>query len=193
MSKPTTLSATARAVLTAGAQRADRRALAPERLPVAAQRAVVQSLLKAALIREVPADGQAPWRTSEDGTLSALQVTDVGLRAVGVEPASTMAEDACTGANTRPLMADTPTEAADSLCPPIAAQETATVAEPTSGAADDAPTAANMVPLSADPASGALNSLPLPVTAQDDVYGSKAGQWAPGTPLRRSGRARCLG
>jgi hypothetical protein len=44
----TKLSTTARAILTAAAERDDRLALAPEGLPAAARRAVVQSMLKGA-------------------------------------------------------------------------------------------------------------------------------------------------
>src|SRR4051794_10943963 len=82
MPKPTTLSSTARAVLTAAAARADHLAIAPERL--AARRAAVQSLLTGGLIEEVAADDDQPaWRTTEKGERCALRVTDVGLSAAG--------------------------------------------------------------------------------------------------------------
>jgi hypothetical protein len=55
MIKPSNLSITARAMLTAAAARDDRLALPPERLPAAAQRAVVQSLLNAGLLEEIAA------------------------------------------------------------------------------------------------------------------------------------------
>ena len=82
----TKLSTTARAILTAAAARDDRIALAPERLPTAARRAVVQSLLKAGLLEEITAeDDQAAWRTAEDGSRFALRVTEAGVHAVGAE------------------------------------------------------------------------------------------------------------
>ena len=56
----TKLSTTARAILTAAAERDDRIALAPERLPAAARRAVVLSLLKAGLLEEIAADDNHP-------------------------------------------------------------------------------------------------------------------------------------
>jgi len=64
----TKLSATARVILTVAADRADRVASPPDRLPAAARRAVVQSMLKAGLIQEVAAgDDQLAWRTTESG------------------------------------------------------------------------------------------------------------------------------
>ena len=51
MTRSATLSTTARALLTAASARDDRLALAPERLPAAARRAVVQSLLKTGLLQ----------------------------------------------------------------------------------------------------------------------------------------------
>src|SRR4051812_45659204 len=86
MAKPTSLSTTARAVLTHAAARDDRVALPPERLPAAARRAVVQSLLKAGLLEEIAADDDQPaWRTTDSGERFALRVTDAGLGAVGAE------------------------------------------------------------------------------------------------------------
>ena len=86
MPKPTTLSTTARAVLTAAAARHDHLALPPERLPAAARRAVLQSMLKAGLLEEVAADDDQPtWRTTESGERSALRITDAGLNAIGID------------------------------------------------------------------------------------------------------------
>ena len=124
MSKPSTLSATAHAVLKAAAARGDRLAQPPDHLPTAAQRAVVQSLLKAGLLEEVPADDDEPaWRTAEDGTRHALRVTHAGLVAVGVETASTVAEDAPVTAQGGPLAAETASEAPHGLPPSTAAQD----------------------------------------------------------------------
>ncbi len=58
------LSTTAQAVLATAD--ADHVVTLPERLPIAAQRAVVQSLIKAGLLEEAPAgEGQPIWRTTE--------------------------------------------------------------------------------------------------------------------------------
>lgn len=87
MTKAHSLSAAVRTLLTAAASRDDRVALPPERLPAAAQRAVVQSLLKAGLIEEIAADDDLPaWRTAEDGLRFALRVTDAGLNAINGGP-----------------------------------------------------------------------------------------------------------
>ena len=71
MPKPT-LSDAARSGLQAAYEHPKRFALPPPRIPIAAQRAVVRSLLNAGLIEEVEASGGQPsWR-----------VTDAGQRAV---------------------------------------------------------------------------------------------------------------
>src|SRR4051794_32135222 len=93
-----TLSTTARSTLAAAAARDDRVALPPERLPAAARRAVVQSLLKTGLLEEIAAeDDQAAWRTAEGGERCALHITDAGLSAVGAETADTLPEPARRG------------------------------------------------------------------------------------------------
>ena len=63
---------TVRAILTAAADHPDRRIRFPDRLPIAARRAVALSMLKAELIEEVEAEGEQLWRA-----------TDSGLAAVG--------------------------------------------------------------------------------------------------------------
>jgi hypothetical protein len=58
-------------------------------LPVAACRAVVNSLIKSRLLIEVaaPRDQLAMvWRKDGDGTPILIQVTDEGLRAIGIDP-----------------------------------------------------------------------------------------------------------
>ena len=60
MVKPNALSTTARTLLSIAAARDDRLALAPERLPTAARRAVVQSLLKTGLLIEIAAHDDQP-------------------------------------------------------------------------------------------------------------------------------------
>jgi lambda repressor-like predicted transcriptional regulator len=53
-------------------------------LPIAAQRSVVHSLLKAGLLEEfVVDDGQPAWRTTETGERFALRTTAAGQHAIG--------------------------------------------------------------------------------------------------------------
>src|SRR5438309_1839628 len=68
----------------------DRLALPPERLPAAARRAVVQSLLKAGCSRRLrPTTTSRAWRTTGSGERFALRITDAGLHAIGAEAAET--------------------------------------------------------------------------------------------------------
>src|SRR3954447_3373095 len=116
MPKPNNLSTTARALLTEAGARDDRGALAPERLPAAARRAVVQSLLKTGLLEEVAADDDQPaWRTSDGGERFALRVKDIGLHAIGAEPAE--------AAHSGPHEAGTASPAPHALPAPEAAQD----------------------------------------------------------------------
>jgi hypothetical protein len=83
------LSDTQRIVLSYGAQHPQLLAIAPKHLPVAACRAVVNSLIKSRLLIEVaaPRDQLAMvWRKDADGTPILIQVTDEGLRAIGIDP-----------------------------------------------------------------------------------------------------------
>ena len=129
MTKSTTLSTTARAVLTAAAARGDRLAQPPDHLPAAAQRAVVQSLLKAGLLEEIAAnDDQHAWRTTEDGTRHALRVTDAGLGAVGAEPA-----EQATTAEGGQQVAEDASEAPHGLPPSPAALDAPTAPPQASG------------------------------------------------------------
>ena len=75
------LSNTARAVLILAATRADRLAQLP-RLPVAAARQVIRSLLSAGLVEEITApieDADFAWRDVEDGGALMLWATSAGL------------------------------------------------------------------------------------------------------------------
>jgi hypothetical protein len=79
--KPKKLSDTARALLTVAALRNDH-LIAPPKLPAAAARQVVRSLLNARLAEEVPAlisDSGYPWRTGADGGVLALRATARGI------------------------------------------------------------------------------------------------------------------
>jgi hypothetical protein len=79
--KPKKLSDTARALLTVAVTRDDYLVSVP-RLPVAAARQVIRSMLNAALVEEVPAlieDATFAWRTGEDGRLLMLRATTSGL------------------------------------------------------------------------------------------------------------------
>ena len=75
---------TVRAILLTSAEHPDHLVGLPERLPAAAQKAVVQSMIRAGLLEEVAAaDGWPVWRTSEDGRAQSLKATKAGLEAVG--------------------------------------------------------------------------------------------------------------
>jgi hypothetical protein len=80
-SKP--VSATARAVLTLAASRDDHLVQLP-RLPVAAARQVIRSMLNADLVEELPAatiDPAYVWRSAEHGEVLALRATALGAGA----------------------------------------------------------------------------------------------------------------
>jgi hypothetical protein len=84
------LSNTARNVLTLAAARDDHLVRLPK-LPVAAARQVIRSLLNAGLVEEIPTlveDAEYAWRTAEDDTALMLQATAAGLAGVS-EPGST--------------------------------------------------------------------------------------------------------
>ena len=87
----TKLSDTARVILSRAAQHPDSLAEAPANLPAAARLAVIRSMLKHSLLEEVPAPRAhlaLAWRQGEDGAQIALRITDVGLRAIGVDQAT---------------------------------------------------------------------------------------------------------
>jgi hypothetical protein len=78
------LSNTARAVLILAASREDHLAQLP-RLPVAAARQVIRSLLSAGLVEEITApieDADFAWRDAEDGGALMVSVTEAGLTRV---------------------------------------------------------------------------------------------------------------
>ncbi len=117
-----TISQTARAVLTSAAARSDHIAMSPDHLPIAAQRSVIKSLLKAGLLEEMAADGDEPaWRTGDAGERHALRLTLDGMAAVaptaGIKAASSEA------AETGPCGAEPGAEAPRLAEPPQAAQE----------------------------------------------------------------------
>src|ERR1700739_3229348 len=81
------LSDTARALLTSAAMRDDHLIHRP-RLPVAAARQVIRSLLHGGLAEEVPApidDAGYAWRTGEDGGVLMLRATRFGLTHVAAD------------------------------------------------------------------------------------------------------------
>ena len=79
-------SSTAHALLTTAATAPNHIVTLPERLPLAAQRSVVRSMLKAGYLAEVTAeDDQPAWRTAASGDRLALRATNAGLAAVGAE------------------------------------------------------------------------------------------------------------
>jgi hypothetical protein len=82
--KPKKLSDTARALLTAAAMRNDHLVPFPK-LPVAAARQVVRSLLNAGFAEDVPVPINHPgcgWRTGMDGGVLALRATALGIARV---------------------------------------------------------------------------------------------------------------
>ena len=80
---PTNLSPTAQAVLATAMANADCIVTLPDRLPIAAQRTVVKSMLNAGLLEEGPAgEAQDAWRTTESGERVLLRATEAGLAAV---------------------------------------------------------------------------------------------------------------
>jgi hypothetical protein len=103
--------------------------IAPPKLPVAAARQVVRSLLNAGFAEEVPAPISNPgyaWRTGEDGDVLALRATAVGIDRVseGDEdvaasgPIGSVADDAAE--QTGPQASDSPSIAAASAGNPFA-------------------------------------------------------------------------
>ena len=77
-----TLSDTARAVLTAACNHPERLALPPAHLPAAPKRALVRSLFKAGLLEEAEAsDGHPSWQV----TVAGLLAIGTGLAAPGVD------------------------------------------------------------------------------------------------------------
>src|SRR4051794_16698193 len=86
---------TGRAMLTLAATRADR-LVPPPKLPVAAARQVVRSLINNGLLEEIATTGDDSalvWRTSEDGVGMVLRATGAGLDAVS-ESAGTSGQTA---------------------------------------------------------------------------------------------------
>lgn len=95
------LSDTQRVILSEASQHPDRLAFPPERLPAGALQKVAQALLKHGLVAPVHrAAYQAQARWTVDGDSLLLQITDDGLRAIGVdlEEVAPVADTAPTGA-----------------------------------------------------------------------------------------------
>ena len=110
---PIKLSTTAQAVLASAAANVDHVVTLPKRLPIAAQRAVLKSMLTAGVIEEAAAEaGQPVWRTSETGNALVLRATQAGLAALA------MAQD--TAGSNQPADADSAgTDGADEQPPVI--------------------------------------------------------------------------
>jgi biotin operon repressor len=152
--KPKKLSDTARALLTAAAMRDDHLVHLP-RLPMAAARQVIRSLLKAGLAEEVPApidDAAYAWRTGENGGVLMLRATELGLAGVA-EREGTAAPPISTGAKIETLAeggATTGTDAAGAVtaAAPITLDLVTNAASPGQHA-QGAPDTAATVPASA--------------------------------------------
>jgi hypothetical protein len=89
----TKLTETQTIILTAGAQRPDNIALPlPKGLAGAAAKMAVTKMIERGWLQEVDANlrrGEPLWRETGDGHGTMLVVTDAGLLAIGVQPAST--------------------------------------------------------------------------------------------------------
>jgi hypothetical protein len=152
--KPKKLSDTARALLTVAAMRNDHLIALPK-LPVAAARQVVRSLLIAGLAKEVPAPISDPgyaWRTGEDGGVLMLRATELGLAGVAGRE-GTAALPISTGAKIETLAevgATTGTDAAGAVtvAAPITLDLVTNAASPGQHA-QGVPDAAAIVPASA--------------------------------------------
>ena len=90
----TKLTETQTIILSAGAQRPDNIALPlPKGLAGAAAKMAVTKMIEHGWLQEVDANlrrGQPLWRETGDGHGTTLLVTDAGLLAIGVEPATAM-------------------------------------------------------------------------------------------------------
>ncbi|WP_372623393.1 DUF3489 domain-containing protein [Falsiroseomonas sp.] len=116
------LTDTQRAILAAAAQHPEHLAYPPERLPAGARQKVAQALLKQDLVIAVhrPAyDAHAKWTV--DGDEMLLKITDEGLRAIGIEPAASVA-DAAPGADTAPTGGEDAAPGGEDAPAPEAAQ-----------------------------------------------------------------------
>ena len=85
-------------ILAAAAAHPHGLALPPDRLPAAARQTVSKALLKAGLVtavEEQDAEAGALWRIDGEGLL--LRITEVGLRAIGLEPAAETGDVAASG------------------------------------------------------------------------------------------------
>jgi hypothetical protein len=90
--KPKKLSDAARALLTAAAARDDR-LIQPPRLPAAAARQVVRSMLNIGLAAKVPApteDADYVWRRADNGSDLTLRATQFGLACLRAEDGSSL-------------------------------------------------------------------------------------------------------
>jgi biotin operon repressor len=172
--KPKKLSDTARALLTSAAMRDDHVIQLP-RLPVAAARQVIRSLLNAGLVEEVPApidDVGYAWRTGENGGVLMLRATKLGLAGIA-EPEGTSAAPISTGATIEmavEVAATTGTDAAGAVtaAAPTTLDLVANDASPgqdAQGGLDDANDAAT-VPASAHATASAESALTMPRRAR---------------------------
>ena len=83
----TKLSDTALSLLSKAAERDDRLAVAPPKLPAAARNAVANSLKKQGLLEEArPVSAALAWSYDDGGTHGGLRITDAGFRVLGLEP-----------------------------------------------------------------------------------------------------------
>ncbi|WP_198384022.1 DUF3489 domain-containing protein [Roseomonas sp. KE2513] len=106
-----TLSPTQSQILSAAARHPEGLAKAPSNLPAAARNSVLQSMLKARLLQEVPDPGGS--------TMGVLRIITAGLTVVGVLSAAVMAGEAAQVTQEGRKAAKTSTAALDAQVPPL--------------------------------------------------------------------------
>jgi hypothetical protein len=169
------LSDTARRVLTEAAQHPLRPAAPPDKLPAAACRSVLNSLLKQGYVEEWPAPMEYSglgWR-QQDGAWTAVRVTDAGMAAIGTVPATTTAlDEADQGMAASMVSADTAQEPGSE---PLAALASAELHESPNGAEATQTRSAH---------SSLRDAAHRVLAAWDDEAGGRAGQADATTALR---------
>jgi hypothetical protein len=115
-------------ILSAASQRDDRGVELPANIKGEAARKVVDKLIRAGLLEEVPAGGSLPvWRRDDDSGPMALRITKTGLEAIDVEDAAVAGpkETSVRSASTREVETPAPKAIASRKRISVAAQKSA--------------------------------------------------------------------
>ncbi len=115
-------------ILSAASQRDDRGVELPANIKGEAARKVVDKLIRAGLLEEVPAGGSLPvWRRDDDSGPMALRITKTGLEAIDVEDAAVAGpkETSVRSASTREVETPAPKAIASRKPMSVAAQNPA--------------------------------------------------------------------